>query len=106
MNDIAIPTIPAGILLLLNFFSPYATAVVISPRWSAAQKKIAAIVVSLLLTAVVLLVSWWLGAELPSWPVLFLLAVVVSQASYALVTKQSADALASSTGTGSSGPFA
>jgi hypothetical protein len=105
VNDIAIPTIPVGILVLLNFFAPYATAVAIDPRWPAARKKLVAIVVSVVLAVVVILFAWWLGSPIPAWPVLVLLAVVISQASYALIVKQSADALASSTGTGASGPF-
>jgi hypothetical protein len=98
--DIAIPAVPVGVLVLLNFFAPYATAIVVDPRWPAAQKKLVAIVVSIALAAIVMLLAWWLGSPVPAWPVLLLLAVVVSQASYDLVTKRSADALSRTAGSG------
>jgi hypothetical protein len=98
--DISIPAIPVGVLVLLNFFAPYATAIVIDPRWPVAQKKLVAVITSIVLAAVVLLFAWWMGSPVPAWPALILLAVVVSQASYDLVTKRSADALSRTAGSG------
>jgi threonine/homoserine efflux transporter RhtA len=100
-DDISIPTIPIGILVLLNFFAPFATAVAIDPRWPAKLKKGIAVVVAIVLAIAVVLFSWWMGDPLPDWPALILLAVVISQASYALITKRPADALAGQVGTGS-----
>lgn len=99
--EIIIPAIPAGVTLLLNFFAPYATAFVINPRWTDAQKKIVAIVVSLVLATVVLLIAFLgFGLEVPAWPVLLLVGVLVSQSSYDLVTGTSADRVARTAGTG------
>jgi hypothetical protein len=96
--DILIPAIPAGITVLLNFFAPYATALIVSPVWPTAAKKAVAIIVPLLLAGVVLVLAFvGFGIEIPAWPVLLLLAVTVSQASYDLVTKRSADKLAVAT---------
>lgn len=92
--DIAIPAIPVGVMVLLNFFAPYATSLVLQSWWPSAAKKWVAIAVSLVLAAVVLLIAFFgFGEPIPSWPVLLLLAVVVSQASYSLLLKQSADKL-------------
>ena len=96
--EIAIPVIPAGITLLLNFFAPYATALVVQPAWSPARKKIVAVVIALLLAAAVLaLVFLGFGIPIPAWPQLLLLSVLVSQASYDLVLKRTADQLAQRT---------
>lgn len=101
--DIEIPAVPLGVLVLLNFFAPYATAVAVNPVWPPAWKKAVAIVVALVLAGVVLLVSYFgYGQVIPSWPVLLLTAIIVSQASYDLITGKSADRLARSAGTGSS----
>jgi hypothetical protein len=100
--EIALPAIPAGVLVLLNFFAPYATALVVNPAWSANQKRIVAIVVALVLAAIVLLIAFYgFGIPVPAWPVLLLLAITVSQASYDLVLKRSANNLAKHAGTGS-----
>lgn len=100
--NIAIPAIPAGIVILLNFFAPYAVAIVVNPVWPAKYKKVIAIAVALLLAAVVLALAYFgFGIVLPAWPVLFLIAVMVSQTSYDLVTKKTADQLAITAGTGS-----
>jgi len=96
--EIAIPAIPAGVLLLLNFFAPYATSLVVKPNWSTKAKKVAAIVVALVLAALVLLLAFFgFGVEIPEWPALLLLGVVVSQAAYDLVLKKSADTLTART---------
>lgn len=98
MDEIAIPAIPAGVMILLNFFAPYATSLVIQPWWPTGAKKAVAVGVSLVLAAVVLLISYFgFGEPVPAWPVLLLLAVAVSQASYDLVTRKSADALTKAT---------
>lgn len=104
MNELVIPAIPAGVVILLNFFAPYATSIVINPRWPSTAKKWVAIAVSLVLAAIVLLIAFFgFEVEIPSWPTLLLLAVVVSQASYALVTKSTADTLARTVGVGANG---
>ena len=96
--EIAIPAIPAGVTLLLNFFAPYFTAIVVKPEWSTAAKKTVAIVVAVVLAALVLALAFFgFGVAIPEWPALLLFAVVVSQASYDLITKRSADALAERT---------
>ena len=100
-GEIEIPAVPVGVLVLLQFFAPYAIAIVTNSRWPAAQKKLVAIVVSVLLATVVLAFAWWMGYTLPAWPVLILLGLVVSQASYALVTKDlGADTVQKSVGVG------
>lgn len=102
VSEIVIPAIPSAITLLLNFFAPYATALVVNPVWKPAQKKMAAVIVALLLAAFVLIIAFLgFGIAVPAWPVLLLLAVSVSQASYDLILKRSADALAISAGNGS-----
>lgn len=95
--DITLPTIPAGVLVLLALVAPYAVAAIngalpfIRKPW---QKKLVAVVVSLVLTAVVLAFYFvYTGDTVPDWPVLVLLAIVVAQTSYSLVTKQTATAV-------------
>lgn len=95
--NIEIPTAPAGVLVLLSFFAPYAIAALngvlpfVKKPW---QRKVVTVVVAVLLTAVVFVFYYAMtGEPLPSWPVLVLLALVVITASYALVTKTSAAAL-------------
>ena len=96
--DVAIPAVPVGVLVLLNFFAPYATSIVVQPWWPTSAKKWVAIAVALLLSAVVLLLAFFgFGEPIPSWPVLLLLGVVVSQASYDLILKKSADRLTAAT---------
>ncbi|MGQ7313360.1 hypothetical protein ACUOFU_16765 [Microbacterium arabinogalactanolyticum] len=95
--DITLPTIPAGVLVLLAFLAPYAVAILNAKLpfvTTPGQKKAVAIVVAVLLAAVVLAFYYaYTGDVLPEWPVLVLLALVVIQASYAMVTKSSASAL-------------
>ncbi|MGO4488138.1 hypothetical protein [Microbacterium sp. 2RAF4] len=92
--DIVLPTIPAGVLVLLALFAPYVIGVLngvlpfITKPW---QRKALAIVVAVVLALVVLAFYFvYTGDVLPDWPVLVLLAVVVVQASYALITKPTA----------------
>jgi len=92
--NIELPTIPAGVLVLLALLAPYMQALIQSPSWSPAVKKAVAIAVSFVLTGVVLAFYYvYTGDSVPAWPVLVLLAIVVAQASYAMVTKSSATVL-------------
>ncbi|MBU3995726.1 MAG: hypothetical protein KKF42_08145 [Actinobacteria bacterium] len=89
--NIALPAIPAGILTLLAFFAPYAIAIINHPSWDPKWKRLVAIVVSIILSLVVMALYYVMtGDIIPQWPVLLLLAVVVTQAAYALVLKPSA----------------
>lgn len=90
--NLELPVIPAGVLTLLAFFAPYAVALINRPEWPSAARKWVAIGVAVVLAAVVLAGYYLLtGDAVPEWPVLVLLSLVVMQASYALVTKGSAD---------------
>ena len=92
--DITLPTIPAGVLVLLALAAPYVQALIQRPSWSAAVKKAVAVAVAIVLTAVVLLFYYvYTGDTVPAWPVLILLAIVVAQASYTLLTKNIATTL-------------
>lgn len=92
--NIELPTIPAGVLTLLALAAPYVQALIQRPEWSTGAKKIAAVAVAFILTAVVLVFYYIAtGDTVPAWPVLVLLAIVVAQASYAMVTKNTATAL-------------
>lgn len=92
--DITLPTIPAGVLVLLAIASPYVQALIQRPSWPANVKKIVAVVLAIVLTVVVLLFYYvYTGDTVPAWPVLALLAIVVAQTSYTFVTKGTATAL-------------
>lgn len=93
-----IPAIPLGLIALLNFFAPYAAAIPINPSWSTAKKRVVAVVTALVIAAIVLAVAWGLGFEIPSWPLLLVLGVALSQAAYDLVLKKSADKLSANAG--------
>ena len=89
--NIALPAIPAGILTLLAFFAPYAIAIINHPSWDPKWKRLVAIIVSVVLALVVMVLYYLMTGDLiPQWPVLLLLAIVVTQAAYALVLKPSA----------------
>jgi hypothetical protein len=89
--EIAIPTAPVAIITLLGFLSPYIIAIVNQPFWSTTQRKVVGVLGSLVLAAIALLIYYAASGEpLPQWWALLLLALVVSQASYALVTKSTA----------------
>lgn len=89
--NIELPQIPTGVLVLLALAAPYLQALVQRPGWRPWVKKLIAVVVAFVLTAVALLFYYvYTGDTVPDWPVLALLAVVVAQASYALVTKRTA----------------
>jgi uncharacterized BrkB/YihY/UPF0761 family membrane protein len=87
--DITLPTIPAGVLVLLGIVSPWAQALLqrfidVSPL----LKKTISVALSLLLTAIVLAFYYvYTGDVVPEWPVLVLLTIVVAQASYALIAR-------------------
>lgn len=86
--EIQIPAIPAGVLTLLAFLSPFAVALINHPSWPTGSKRLVSIVVSVVLAGVVLgLYFVMTGDVIPQWPVLILLAIVVQQAAYALVLK-------------------
>lgn len=89
--NLELPSIPAGIVLLLSFFSPYAIAVVNHPRWSTGSKKLITIAVTIVLA----FISMWFyylmtGDTLLPWPAFILLFLIVSQSAYALVLKPTA----------------
>jgi hypothetical protein len=89
--NIELPTIPAGVLVLLALLAPYLQAVIQRPKWSPIVKKVLAVTLAIALTAVVLVLYYaYTGDLIPDWPALILLAMVVAQASYALVTKRTA----------------
>ena len=88
---IDLPAIPAGILTLLAFFAPYAIAIINHPAWAPKWKRLVAIIVSIVLALVVMVLYYLItGDTIPQWPVLLLLAIVVTQAAYALLLKPSA----------------
>lgn len=95
--NLEIPTAPAGVLVLLSFFAPYAIAAlngVLPFVKTPGMRKLVTVVVAVVVTAIVFVFYYAMtGEPLPSWPVLILLALVVITASYALVTKSTASAL-------------
>lgn len=92
--DITLPAIPAGALVLMAFFAPYAQALIQKPAWPSSWKKWITVAVSIVLTVVVLLFYYLVtGDTIPAWPVFVLLAITVASASYALVTKGTASQL-------------
>ena len=95
---IELPAIPAGILTLLALLAPYAIAIINRPHWSAPAKKVVSIVVAVVL-AVIVLTGYYLytGDVVPSWPALVLLAILVVQASYSLVTRSTAKRIETAT---------
>ncbi|MCI1017860.1 hypothetical protein HWD99_04400 [Microbacterium sp. C5A9] len=95
--DIAIPVAPLGVLTLLGFFAPYVVAALngalpfVKKSW---QKKAVSIVVSLVLAALVVVLYYAITKEpITDWWLFALLAIVIVNASYALVTRDSAPAV-------------
>lgn len=92
--SLEIPTAPAGVLVLLSFFAPYAIAALNGALpfvKTPAQRKLVTVIVATLLAGVVLALYYLItGDAIPAWPTLVLLALVVISASYAFVTKSSA----------------
>lgn len=100
-----IPVVPAVILLVLQFVSPYITSLFVAFNFSSTAKRIVAVVVSFVLAAVVLLVSLWVGwLPVDTSPLgivtLVLLGLGVQQAAYSLLFKESADELSKNVGVG------
>lgn len=96
-----VPTVPAIVVLLVNFGAPYLVSVVQSPLWPKNAKKIASVIVSVLLTAIVLVVAHFgFAFVIPAWPELIILGIVCCAFSYSVLLKDSADAITNSTGTG------
>lgn len=86
--DIQLPQIPAGIVTLLSLLSPYVIALITRSNWSPAMKRVVAVVAALVLAGVVMALYYVITHDtIPDWPMLLLLAVLVSQSSYALITK-------------------
>jgi hypothetical protein len=99
-----IPTVPTIVLVLVNFFAPYLVSIIASPLWPKAAVKWISIATSAILAAAVLIVAHFgFGFAIPAWPQLLILGVVVTQAAYSLLLKDSADAVKNSTGVGTSG---
>lgn len=95
--DIAIPVAPLGVLTLLGFFGPYAVGALngalafVKNAW---QKKLVSIGVSLVLAAIVVVFYYAItGDPITNWWLFALLAIVIVNASYALVTRSSASAV-------------
>lgn len=100
--DITIPVPAVGILTLVSFLTPYAVAIVNRPWWSDTARKIVSVAGALVVAAVSMTLYYLLSGEpLPAstadWITLGLVAVGVSQASYALITKPSAAAVEKAT---------
>ena len=100
-----IPAVPAVILLVLQFISPYITSAFVAFNFTSAVKKLVAVIVSFVLAAAVLLVSLWVGwipADTSPLGIvtLVLLGLGVQQAAYALLFKESADELSKNVGVG------
>ena len=92
--DITLPSIPAGVLVLLAFFGPYLVAFLngvlpfVKKAW---QKKVVTVLVAVALAVFVLIVYYfWTGDTVPEWPAFVVLSLLIISASYALVTKPSA----------------
>ncbi|ABR10492.1 hypothetical protein MPMin1_gp62 [Microbacterium phage Min1] len=89
--DITLPTIPAGVLTLLALVAPYLQALIQRPSWRPWVKRALSIVLALALTGAVLAFYYvYTGDMVPAWPVLVLLAILVAQASYAMLTRSTA----------------
>lgn len=89
--DITIPVAPLGVLTLLGFFSPYAVGALngalpfVTRPW---QRKLISIVIAVLLAAVVIVFYYAItGEAISNWWLFALLAIVITQASYGLVTR-------------------
>lgn len=97
--EVTLPLMPTGITALLAFLSPYAIAIVSHPSWPAKYKRLVALIVTVVLAGVSMLLYFALtGYVFPNPAQFFLLFLLISQASYALILKPSAKALESSVG--------
>ena len=89
-----IPEVPAAIVAILGLIAPYAIALVNRPEWSVTAKRIVSMLVPIVLAAVALVLYFaGTGEPVTQWPQLVLLAVVVTQASHSLITRETADKL-------------
>lgn len=96
--DIVLPVIPAGILVLLAFFTPYAIAAlnaVLPFVKTPTARKVLSIVAAIILAAIVIVVYFLFGGTVTGYSIgaLVILAVLVVAFSYGVVTKSSASAL-------------
>lgn len=94
--EIEIPAIPLGVVTLLGFFSPYAIGALngalsfVKETW---QKRLVSVAFGIVLAGVVIAVYLGFGGALPDggWAPIGVWTIVVVAASYALVTKNSAN---------------
>ena len=93
--ELTLPEVPAGVVTLLALFTPYGTALLngfthLTGTW----KRLVSVAVSLAVAGISLVIYYSAtGHTVPNLVGLLLLAIVVSQSSYALVTKNTAKAL-------------
>lgn len=92
--DIALPAAPLGIITLLGFFAPYAIGAlngVLPAVTKPIHRKIVSVTASIILAAVVMAFYYGITRDpIGDWWLFVLLAIVVVNASYALVTGKSA----------------
>ena len=92
--NIELPSIPAGVMVLLGSFAPFAIALVNAPKWSPSWKRFMSVVVSIALAVIALGGYYVLTGDVPpEWPWLVLLFILVAQTAYALVWKNAASKL-------------
>lgn len=105
--NIELPTIPAGVLVLLGLVAPYLQAIIQRPSWRPWVKRVLSVVLALVLTGLVLAFYYAAtGVVVPDWPVLALLAIVVAQTSYGLITRDTAAKVERTLNPGPIGPDA
>ena len=89
--DIAIPVAPLGIITLLGFFAPYAVGAlngVLPFVTKALHRKLVSVAVAVVLAALVMVFYYAITHEpVTDWWLFTLLAIVVVNASYALLTR-------------------
>ena len=91
MNEFTLPVAPVAVTAILGLLAPYFIAIVNRPQWAPHVKRIVAVAATVALTAVALVLFYAVTKEpVPEWPQLVLLAIVVSQAAYALLLKPTA----------------
>lgn len=94
MGDFTLPAAPVALTAILGLLAPYVVAIVNRPQWSPNAKRIVSVLAVAALTAAALVLFYAVTKEpVPEWPQLVLLAIVVSQAAYALLLKPTAVAL-------------
>lgn len=89
--DIAIPVAPLGIITLLGFFAPYAVGPlngILPFVTKPVHRKLVSIAVAVVLAVVVMVFYFSITREpVTDWWLFTLLAIVVVNASYALITR-------------------